>query len=211
MKRTLIAQCNHKIGSKVLLFGWINTKRDHGKVIFLDLKDFTGIIQTVFKDKSEVVEGDVVKVEGLVKKRPQNLINPNLATGQIEIEIENLQILAKSKTPPFPIDSEGHEIEEALRLKYRYLDLRRERLQKNLRLRFEMITHMRRFLTEKGFIEIETPILTKATPEGARDFLIASRLQPGKFYALPQSPQQYKQLLMVAGFERYFQIARCFR
>lgn len=211
MNRTLVNQCNHKVRSKVLLFGWINTIRDHGKIIFLDLKDFTGIIQTVFKDKPEVSEGDVVKVEGLVKKRPQNMINPDLATGQIEVEIEKLVIIAKSKTPPFPIDSEGQDIEEALRLKYRYLDLRRERLQKNLKLRFAMIAYMRKFLTEKGFIEIETPILTKATPEGARDFLVPSRLQPGKFYALPQSPQQYKQLLMVAGFERYFQIARCFR
>lgn len=195
----------------MVLYGWINTIRDHGKVTFLDLKDFTGIIQTVAKTKADVSEGDVVKIEGQVKKRPANMINPHLSTGQIEIEIKNCQIIAKSKTPPFPVDSDGYEIEEALRLKYRYLDLRRQRLVKNLKLRFEMISHMRNFLKDRGFVEIETPILTKATPEGARDFLVPSRLQLGKFYALPQSPQQYKQLLMVAGFERYFQIARCFR
>lgn len=211
MNRTLAVDCNHQIGKKVTLFGWINTIRDHGRIAFYDLRDASGVIQTVAKQKQDVSEEDVVKIEGVVKKRPENLINKNIPTGEIEIEIESLQIIAKSQTPPFPIDTVGRNIDESLRLKYRYLDLRRPRLQKNLKLRHQMISHMRQFLSSRGFMEIETPILTKATPEGARDFLVPSRLQPGKFYALPQSPQQYKQLLMVAGLEKYFQIARCFR
>ena len=211
MNRTLAIDCNKKIGQKVLLFGWINTVRDHGKIAFYDLRDITTTIQTVATKKFEVGTQDVVKIEGIVKKRPANLINPNIPTGKIEIAIESLEIISKANVLPFPIDTEGHDIEESLRLKYRYLDLRRPRLKENLKLRYQMISYMRQFLSEKGFIEIETPILTKATPEGARDFIVPSRLQPGHFYALPQSPQQYKQLLMVAGFEKYFQIARCFR
>ena len=211
MNRTLAVDCNHKEGQKVILFGWVNTVRDHGKITFVDLRDVSGIIQAVAKKPYEVGIEDVVKIEGKVKKRPDKLVNPNLATGKIEVEIESLVVINKSGTLPFPIDDSGLDIDESLRLKYRYLDLRRERLQKNLKLRHEMISFMRQFLTAKGFIEIETPILTKATPEGARDFLVPSRFQPGKFYSLPQSPQQYKQLLMVAGFEKYFQIARCFR
>lgn len=211
MTRILAAECNHNVGKKVVLMGWINTVRDHGKITFFDLRDVSGIIQTVAKKPFEVSPEDVVKIEGTVKKRPENLVNKNLETGEIEVEVESLEIINKSQTPPFPIDTDGLDIEEALRLKYRYLDLRRWRLQKNLRLRHQMISYMRQFLSGRGFTEIETPIITKATPEGARDFLVPSRLQPGKFYALPQSPQQYKQLLMVAGFEKYFQIARCFR
>ncbi len=211
MDRTLAVEANEKIGEKITLYGWINTVRDHGKISFYDLRDISGIIQTVSKKSYEVSQEDVVKIEGTVKERPQNLVNLNIPTGKIEIEIENLEIISKSQTPPFPIDTEGIDIEEALRLKYRYLDLRRPRLHQNIKMRHKMISAMRRFLTDRNFTEIETPILTKATPEGARDFLVPSRLQPGKFYALPQSPQQYKQLLMVAGFERYFQIARCFR
>lgn len=203
--------CNEKIGKQVMLFGWINTIRNHGKISFYDIRDATGIIQTVAKKYYEVNPEDVVKIEGLVKKRPENLINPNLETGKIELEIESLEVVSKSQTPPFPIEDDGLDIDEALRLKYRYLDLRRPRLQNNLKQRHRMISFMRQFLSERGFIEIETPILTKATPEGARDFIVPSRLQQDKFYALPQSPQQYKQLLMVAGFEKYFQIARCFR
>lgn len=211
MTRTQALDCNHKIGQKVTLFGWINTIRDHGKIAFYDLRDASGVIQTVAKQKLDVSDEDVVKIEGVVKKRPENLINKHVPTGEIEIEIESLEIVAKSQTLPFPTNTEGLDIDESLRLKYRYLDLRRPRLQKNLKLRHQMISHMRQFLSSRDFMEIETPILTKATPEGARDFLVPSRLQPGKFYALPQSPQQYKQLLMVAGIERYFQIARCFR
>ena len=211
MTRTLTLDCNHKVGQKVTLFGFISTIRDHGKITFYDLRDASSLIQTVAKQKYAVSPEDVVKIEGTVKKRPPALINKNIATGEIEIDIESLEVISKSQILPFPIDTDGSDIEESLRLKYRYLDLRRPRLQKNLRLRHQMISYMRQFLTDRGFIEIETPILTKATPEGARDFLVPSRLQPGKFYALPQSPQQYKQLLMVAGFEKYFQIARCFR
>jgi aspartyl-tRNA synthetase len=211
MNRTLAVECNGKVGQKATLFGWVNSIRDHGKITFIDLRDISGVIQTIAKEDFGAGCEDVVKIEGTVKNRPQHLINENIETGKIEIEIEKLEIINKSKTPPFPIDTDGLDIEESLRLKYRYLDLRRERLQKNLRLRHKMISFMRQFLTDRGFMEIETPILTKATPEGARDFLVPSRLQPGKFYALPQSPQQYKQLLMVAGFEKYFQIARCFR
>lgn len=211
MTRILAVDCNHKVDQKVTLAGWINTVRDHGKITFFDLRDSSGIIQTVSKKPMSVGPEDVVKIEGIVKKRPPNLVNKNLETGEIEVEIETLEVLNKSQTPPFPIDTDGLDIEEALRLKYRYLDLRRSRLQKNLRLRHQMISYMRQFLQARNFIEIETPIITKATPEGARDFVVPSRMQPGKFYALPQSPQQYKQLLMVAGFEKYFQIARCFR
>ncbi len=211
MNRTLAVDTNGKVGQKVTLYGWVNVIRDHGKITFIDLRDMSGLIQTVAKKDFGVSTEDVVKIEGTVKKRPQNLINQNLPTGEIEIEVENIEILNKANTPPFPIETDGLDIEESLRLKYRYLDLRRERMQKNLRIRHQVISHMRQFLGGRNFTEIETPILTKATPEGARDFLVPSRLQPGKFYALPQSPQQYKQLLMVAGIERYFQIARCFR
>ena len=211
MTRTLALDCKGKVGQKVILFGWINTVRDHGKITFYDLRDASGIIQTVAKKRFDVSSEDVVKIEGVVTKRPQNLINPQLATGEIEVAVDSLKIISKSETLPFPIDDSGLDIEETLRLKYRYLDLRRERLVANLKLRHQMINFMRQYLTKRGFVEVETPILTKATPEGARDFIVPSRLQPGNFYALPQSPQQYKQLLMVAGFEKYFQIARCFR
>ena len=200
MERTLALDCKGKVGQKVILFGWINTVRDHGKITFYDLRDTSGIIQTVTKKRFDVSAEDVVKIEGVVTKRPQKLINPQIATGEIEVKVDSLTIIGKSETLPFPIDDLGLDIEETLRLKYRYLDLRRERLVTNLKLRHQMINYMRQFLTKRGFVEIETPILTKATPEGARDFIVPSRLQPGNFYALPQSPQQYKQLLMVAGF-----------
>lgn len=211
MSYVLALDCNQKVNEKVTLRGFIDTIRDHGKVTFLDLRDISGIIQVVVRGAFDINCEDVVEIEGVVKKRPENLVNLNIETGKIEIQAESISIISKSQTLPFPIDSDGLDIEESLRLKYRYLDLRRARLKKNLRLRHEMLLYMREFLSKRGFLEIETPILTLATPEGARDFLVPSRLQPGKFYALPQSPQQYKQLLMVAGFEKYFQIARCFR
>jgi aspartyl-tRNA synthetase len=181
--------------------------------VFLDLRDRWGLVQVV---ATAGIAGKincewVVEIIGKVKPRPEKLINKNLVTGTIEIEAEKICVLAESETPPFPLDTQGLEIDEDLRLKYRYLDLRRPRLKNNLLLRNQVIQNIRQYLLAKDFIEIETPIITKATPEGARDFLVPSRLYPGKFYALPQSPQQYKQLLMVAGFERYFQIARCFR
>ena len=218
MERIFINQLKNYLGQEVLLKGWVDTRRDHGKLIFIDLRDKTGVVQVVFLPHSSVYEQAkelrsewVVVVQGKVNERPKGMENPKIETGNLEIEATHLTILNKSQTLPIGIDTEGYEIGEEHRLKYRYLDLRRVRLQKNLRKRHEVILFMRNFLTNKGFVEIETPILTKSTPEGARDYVVPSRLYHGKFYALPQSPQQYKQLLMVAGFERYFQIARCFR
>ena len=214
MERTLIDQTPQKIGQEVLLKGWVNIRRDHGKIIFIDLRDRTGLLQVVFvnlKEAKELRSEWVVEITGTVKKRPQNLINPKIVTGEIEVEAKQLKILAKAEDLPFEVESNGLQINEEIRLKYRYLDFRRPRMTANLRTRHKVIKTMRNFLDEKDFVEIETPILTKATPEGARDFLVPSRLQPGNFYALPQSPQQYKQLLMVGGFEKYYQIARCFR
>lgn len=212
MKTFFVKDTPKKINQEVEVYGWVNSKRDHKKVVFIDLRDRTGIVQLVGGEELKTLSPeDVIYAKGLVKKRPKNLINPKLKTGSIEIEVKSFSILSKAKTLPFPIDTDGHEIDEEIRLKYRYLDLRRKRMIHNLTLRSQVIRFMRNYLFQKGFIEIETPILTKSTPEGARDFLVPSRLQKGKFYALPQSPQQYKQLLMVAGIERYFQIARCFR
>ncbi len=212
MKRTLIIETIKKIGEKVLLLGWINKRRDHGKIAFIDLRDRSGTIQLVITGEiPQLSVEDVIEVEGLVKERPPKLVNPKIATGNVEIETLKLTIISKSKELPFPIDNDGYDIEEEVRMKYRYLDIRRSRMFKNLQLRSQTTTFMRNFLTKKDFLEIETPMLTKTTPEGARDFIVPSRLQKGKFYALPQSPQQYKQLLMVAGVERYFQIVRCFR
>lgn len=213
MSRTLTKDAVNKVGETVLLKGWVNTRRDHGKIVFIDLRDRWGIIQVVATAEiaGKINSEWVVEIEGLVKKRPEKLVNPNLETGSIEVEAQKITVLSESETPPFPLDTDGLEIDEELRLKYRYLDLRRARMKKNLILRNKVIQKIRNYLLEREFIEVETPIITKATPEGARDFLVPSRLQPGNFYALPQSPQQYKQLLMVAGIEKYFQIARCFR
>lgn len=220
MERILNINTIKYLGKKVRICGWVQTIRAHGKILFIDLRDRSGIVQIVFtpKQKKEIYELSqelrpewVVEVTGKVNKRPKGMINPNLEIGKIEIQAENLKVFSKAKTLPFAIDKDGYEILEEKRLKYRYLDLRRERLNKNLKMRQKVIQFMREFLQKEDFIEVETPILTKSTPEGARDFLVPSRLQSGKFYALPQSPQQYKQLLQVAGIERYFQIARCFR
>ena len=218
MKRILVTKTKNKIGKRVKVAGWVNTKRSHGKIIFVDLRDRSGLVQVVFAPNSNSKELGkglkpewVIEVIGKVRKRPKGMENPKLETGKIEILAESLKVLSRAKTLPFPIDTEGYEISEEKRLKYRYLDLRRERLQRNLKMRQKVIQFMRDFLQKRDFVEVETPILTKSTPEGARDFLVPSRLYPGKFYALPQSPQQYKQLLQVAGIERYFQIARCLR
>ncbi|HJX59112.1 MAG TPA: amino acid--tRNA ligase-related protein [Patescibacteria group bacterium] len=211
MQRTLISETAKKTGEKVELFGWIDSIRDHGKITFIDLRDATGIVQCVGEALDKVSVESVVSISGTVVERPENLINPNLETGKFEIKIEKMEIVSRAAELPIPIGGDGADIDEGLRLKYRYLDLRRPRMAKNLRLRSKVTTFIRNWLTKKDFVEIETPILTKTTPEGARDFIVPSRLQPGNFYALPQSPQQYKQLLMVAGFEKYFQIARCFR
>ena len=211
MKRILNSETVKYIGKKVFLCGWVQTVRSHGKITFVDLRDRSGLVQVFFNTDSKLKPEWIISLTGKVNKRPAKMINPNLATGEIEIIAEKVEVLSEAKTHPFPIETDGYEIDEEKRLKYRYLDLKRRRMRNNLEFRQKVIHFMRDFLQKQGFIEIETPILTKSTPEGARDFLIPSRLQPGKFYALPQSPQQYKQMLMVAGMERYFQIARCLR
>lgn len=212
MERTLAGETTLKVGEKVLLKGWVNTRRDHGKLVFIDLRDMSGVVQVVGGEElSGLRLEDVVEIVGEVAERPEKLVNPKLTTGKIEVRASEAKVLTKADDLPIPIEGDGYDIEEALRLKYRYLDLRRNRLQKNLRLRHQITRGIREAFTRRGFVEVETPYLSKATPEGARDFLVPSRLQPGEFYALPQSPQQYKQLLMVAGYERYFQIVRCFR
>lgn len=207
------------IGSTVILNGWVHRRRDHGGLIFIDLRDRYGLTQIVFNPElhpdSHEMAGDlrieyVVAVRGMVAERPSGTINESIATGQVELLAQELQILSKSKTPPFYINEE-QDVDESLRLRYRYLDLRRDKQKNNIILRHRVVKFMRDFLDTADFVEIETPILVKSTPEGARDFLVPSRLRPGQFYALPQSPQQMKQLLMIAGLDRYFQIARAFR
>ena len=217
-RRILAKDSVNRLKEDVLLSGWVDTRRDHGKLIFIDLRDRSGVLQLVFVPSSpayqiaEKLRSEwVITVEGKVQERPAGMENPELDTGKIEVAVEKIQVFNESKTLPFPIHTSGLEVEEEVRLKYRYLDLRRQRLQRNLSLRSDFIQAARRYLLENKFIEIETPLLTKSTPEGSRDFLVPSRLHPGKFYALPQSPQQYKQLLMLGGFERYFQIARAVR
>ncbi len=211
MDRTLVEDTPKKIGEKVKLEGWVNVVRDHGKITFIDLRDRSGLIQCVGANLPKVPTESVIEIIGEVAKRPEKLVNKNIKTGEVELQIEELKILSTSKELPFPIETDGYELDEELRNKYRYLDLRRSRMARNIRVRSKVTQFMRNWLTDLDFVEIETPILTKTTPEGARDFLVPSRLQKGKFYALPQSPQQYKQLLMVAGFEKYFQLARVFR
>src|SRR5437870_2239972 len=206
------------IGRQVTLAGWVNVTRDHGGVIFIDLRDREGLTQVVFRleedaelaKQAHALRGeDVIQVSGRVAARLPGTENPNLATGDIEIIPSELRILNRADTLPFPIDAEPQN--EDLRMTHRYLDLRRPRLARNLRMRHRVAKATRDYLDSQGFVEVETPILSKSTPEGARDFLVPSRIMPGKFYALPQAPQQYKQLLMVAGVEKYFQIAKCFR
>jgi aspartyl-tRNA synthetase len=207
------------VGSTVTLAGWVNRRRDHGGLIFIDLRDRFGMTQvtidsdqTAAHDVAAQVRGEyVVQVTGKVAARPEGLRNPNLSTGDIEVLAETVTILNTAKTPPFYISGGADEVDETLRLKYRYLDIRRPRMAQNLVLRHQIVRAIREYFSARDFVEIETPILLKSTPEGARDFVVPSRLRPGEFYALPQSPQQLKQLLMVAGMERYFQIARCFR
>ena len=206
-------------GSEVVLMGWVQRRRDHGGVIFVDLRDREGITQVVFNpevnaavhDKAQVIRNEfVIGVRGRVVKRLEGMANPNLKTGEIEVMADELRILNQAQTPIFQIE-DNIEVSESIRLKYRHLDLRRPTLQKNIILRHKIAAASRRFLDENGFLEIETPFLTRSTPEGARDYLVPSRVNPGQFYALPQSPQLFKQLLMISGFDRYFQIARCFR
>jgi aspartyl-tRNA synthetase len=206
-------------GQNVTLAGWVHRRRDHGGLIFIDLRDNSGYVQVVFDPKASAdayAIADacrpeyVIQVQGEVFRRPAGSENPQIPTGEVEVKAACAKVLAESETPPFEINEETN-VEELLRLRYRYLDLRRERMHENLKLRSRVAHYMRTFLAERDFVEIETPMLAASTPEGARDYLVPSRNQPGRFYALPQSPQQYKQLLMVAGFERYFQIAHCLR
>jgi aspartyl-tRNA synthetase len=211
-KKIFFSDLSTHIGKEVELMGWVSNKRSHGKITFLDLRDHTATVQIVGnRELDHIVNESVVSITALIKNRNERNINKKVINGHIEAEAKKIEVISIAKTPIFPIDTDGLQIDEELRLKYRYLDLRRERMLKNLTFRFETLQFIRNYLKENKFIEVETPILTKTTPEGARDFLVPSRLQPGNFYALPQSPQQYKQLLMVAGIERYFQIARCFR
>ncbi len=207
-------------GKEVVLMGWVHRRRDHGGLIFADLRDREGIVQVVFNpetDKSAYEKAKLIKpeyvilVKGSVRERPQGTENKEIKTGLFEVEVTELRILNEAKTPPFPVAQEKVEVDETTRLQYRYIDLRREKMRSNLIIRHKITNLVREFLNAEGFIDVETPILTKSTPEGARDFLVPSRLNAGKFYALPQSPQLFKQLLMVSGFDRYFQIARCFR
>lgn len=211
--RILNSETTKYLNKRVKVCGWVNSIRSHGKIVFIDLRDRSGILQLVCQPEiaREIRPEWVIEAMGKVSKRPPRMVNPKIETGKIELAVEQLNVLARAKTLPFSIEGDGYKINEEKRMKHRYLDLRRARMRKNLEMRQKVIQFMRDYLQKEGFIEIETPILTKSTPEGARDFIVPSRLQPGKFYALPQAPQQYKQLLQVAGIERYFQIARCFR
>ncbi|WP_287418221.1 aspartate--tRNA ligase [Oceanithermus sp.] len=212
-------------GERVLLQGWVNRRRDLGGLVFLDLRDRTGLVQVVadpdspaFAEADRVRSEYVVEVEGTVRARPADQVNPELATGRVEVAAARIEVLNEAATPPFPVDASwrgeddpAERVNEDLRLKFRYLDLRRKPMLDRLRLRHAVIKAIWDFLSAEGFVQVETPFLTRSTPEGARDFLVPSRLEPGKFYALPQSPQLFKQMLMIAGVDRYFQIARCFR
>ena len=220
-KRTLYAGEVRKshIGQEVVLKGWVRRRRDLGSLVFVDLRDREGIVQLVFsEDRDSGVYSEakklrpefVVAVRGVVRPRSEKDVNPHMATGAVEVEVSSLEILAEAETPPFAVEDEAL-VSEEMRLQYRYLDLRRPFQGARMQARHRLAQRTRRYLTEQGFLEIETPFLTKSTPEGARDFLVPSRLRPGTFYALPQSPQLFKQLCMVAGFDRYFQVVRCFR
>lgn len=216
--RTYIQELSKNKGEEVTICGWVDVRRDQGKMIFLDFRDMTGLIQGVVLPASLAMETAkeirpewVVQVVGKVNERPEKNKQADKQNGDIELEILQIEVLNKAETPAFDVTSDGKEIGEEHRLTYRYLDLRRPRMQKNIRMRDKIITFFRNYMHKHDFVEIETPILMKGTPEGSREYLVPSRLEPGKFYALPQSPQQFKQLSMVAGFEKYFQIARCMR
>ncbi len=217
--RILAKNSIDKIGEKITVKGWVNSRRDHGGLIFIDLRDHTGLLQLVispdFAESFELAEKCrdefVISATGVVKERAENLKNPNISTGEVELIIENLEILNRSEPLPITVSDNGQKSNEELRLRYRFLDLRREKMQKMLRRRAEFYREIRKFMENHEFIEVATPILANSSPEGARDFLIPSRVHPGKFYALPQAPQQFKQLLMVGGIDKYYQIATCFR
>lgn len=208
-----------QLDKEVTIAGWVHRRRDHGGVIFIDLRDREGIVQVViapeqkdaFQSAESVRSEFVLQVTGKVRRRPEGTVNKNLRTGEVEIAVSELKILNRSEPLPFPIDDEYHEVGEETRLHYRYLDIRRPEMLERLKFRAKVSTYLRSFLDEHGFIDVETPVLTRATPEGARDYLVPSRTRPGSFFALPQSPQQFKQLLMMSGIDRYYQIVRCFR
>lgn len=219
MKRLLIAESTKHIDETVTIAGWVNVVRKHGKILFIDLRDKSGVLQCVlvpqntqaYESAQEVRTEWVITLTGKIIERPEKMVNVEIETGKVEMGVEELRVISKAQTVPFDVTTNGMEINEETRMKHRYLDLRRPRMRHNLIMRHQVALFMRNFLSKEGFTEIETPMLTKSTPEGARDFVVPSRLHPGKFYALPQSPQQYKQLLMVGGIERYFQIARAMR
>ena len=216
--RTYIKDLKDNIGKEVVIKGWINVRRDQGKMVFMDMRDMSGIVQCVVLPASAAIETAketrtewVLAVTGIVNKRPEKNVKAGILNGDIEIEIKNIEVLNKAETLPLDISSNTFEVNEDVRLKYRYLDLRSERMQNNIRMRDKIISFFRDYMHKNDFVEIETPIMMKGTPEGSREYVVPSRLYKGKFYVLPQSPQQFKQLSMVAGFEKYFQIARCMR
>lgn len=219
MKRTYIKDLGQFVGQEVSISGWVDVRRDQGKMVFMDMRDMTGRVQCVvlpnhpeaIDQVKEVRTEWVLSISGIVNKRPDKNIKSGVLNGDIELEITSIVVLNKSETIPFDISGDTKQINEETRLKYRYVDLRSDRMQRNIRNRHKIIKLVRDYLDNEGFIEVETPMLTKSTPEGSRDYVVPARLYPGKFYALPQSPQQYKQLLMTAGVEKYFQIARCLR
>ncbi len=220
MKRTLIKETHNNVDNEVRLIGWVDTRRDMGKMVFIELKDRTGVIQcTLLPDASdeakaiaaEIRPQFVVSITGKVVKRPEKMVKADKPFGDVELVVSALEIINSSETPPFPLETDGTEIKEELRLEYRYLDMRRNRVRRNMVVRSQVFSMIRDIMRDLEFLEIDTPVLTKGTPEGAREYLVPARNKPGEFYVLPQSPQQFKQLLMVGGLERYFQIARCFR
>ena len=219
LKRTYIKDLKNFIGEEVNISGWVDVRRDQGKLVFMDMRDMSGKVQcVVLPNHSEAMEQVkevrsewVLEITGIVNKRPERNIKEDVLNGDIELEITNINILNKAKTSPFPINENTNGINEDIRMKYKYLDLRTERMQKNIRMRDKIVSFFREYMHNNDFVEIETPIMTKGTPEGSREYLVPSRLEPGNFYVLPQSPQQFKQLCMVAGFEKYFQIAKCMR
>ncbi len=208
------------LGQEITLKGWVNNRRDLGGLIFVDLRDREGIVQVVFNPAfseealkiAETVRSEyVVEVQGTVTKRDPETVNPKIKTGQVEVQVTNIKVINKSETPPFSINEENVNVDENIRLKYRYLDLRRQELAQTFKMRHQITRSIRQYLDDEGFFDIETPVLTKSTPEGARDYLVPSRVHDGEFYALPQSPQLFKQLLMISGFDKYYQIVKCFR
>ena len=214
----MVAKTPEMVGDEVILYGWVNSRRDHGKVTFFDLKDRSGIVQVVVvpplsqeEDIKQIRDQWVLRIRGTVRKRPEDMVNKDLATGKIEVEAQEVMIVNRAKPLPFDVTGNTSRVNEEVRLKYRYLDMRSSRVAKNLALRAKVFNSIRKFFHGREFTEVDTPYISKSTPEGARDYLVPSRIEKGKFYALPQSPQQYKQLLMVGGVEKYFQIARCFR